>query len=95
MKDMPGMDSSGGMNSAGQFLMGESSGTAFQPSAWPMPMLMNQVGDWHLMWMGQAFIVDTQQFGSARAGDKFYSTNWGMLGAVHELGEVASCSGEW
>jgi hypothetical protein len=86
MKGMPGMSSSDDMNSAGTFLMRESSGTAFQPSAWPMPMLMNQVGDWHLMWMGQAFIVDTQQFGSSRAGDKFYSTNWGMLGAVHELG---------
>lgn len=86
MKDMPGMDSSGSMNSAGQFLMGESSGTAFQPRAWPMPMVMNQVGDWHLMWMAQAFVVDTQQFDSARAADKLYSTNWGMLGAVHKLG---------
>src|SRR3954452_19455766 len=72
MKGMPGMSSSDDMNSAGSFLMRESSGTAFQPSAWPMPMLMNQVGDWHLMWMGQAFIVDTQQFGSLRAGDKLY-----------------------
>src|SRR3954470_13005258 len=86
MKGMPGIHSEDSMNSAGSFLMRESSGTAFQPSAWPMPMLMNQVGGWHLMWMGQAFIVDTQQMGSPRAGDKFYSTNWGMLGAVHQLG---------
>jgi hypothetical protein len=85
MKDMPGMNSEHSMDAATSFLMRESSGTAFQPSAWPMPMLMNRVGDWHLMWMGQAFIVDTQQFGSPRAGDKFYSTNWGMLGAVHQL----------
>jgi hypothetical protein len=86
MQGMPGMNSGDSMNSAGTFLMRESSGTAFQPSAWPMPMLMNEMGDWHLMWMGQAFIVDTQQMGSPRAGDKFYSTNWGMLGAVHQLG---------
>ncbi|MFL6415693.1 MAG: hypothetical protein ACJ74Y_08495 [Bryobacteraceae bacterium] len=86
MKGMPGMDGRDGMNSAGHLLMSETSGTALQPSAWPMPMLMNQVGDWHLMWMGQAFVVDTQQSGSLRAGDKLYSTNWGMLGAVHQLG---------
>lgn len=34
---------------------------------------------------GTGFIVDTQQ-SRPRGGDKFYSTNWGMLGAVHELG---------
>ena len=90
MPDMPGMDGSGmnmntNMSAAEMFLMRESSGTAFQPSAWPMPMLMTQVGNWHLMWMGQAFIVDTQQSGP-RGADKLYSTNWGMLGAVHKLG---------
>ena len=41
-----------GMNSSGMFLMNESSGTGFQPAAWPMPMLMTRAGDWHLMWMG-------------------------------------------
>src|SRR5579883_1661952 len=82
--DMPGMDMSG-MNQAGMFLMNESSGTTFQPSAWPMPMLMTSAGDWRLMWMGQAFVVDTQQSGP-RGGDKLYSTNWGMLGAVHKAG---------
>ena len=45
------------------FLMGESSGTGFQPSAWPMPMLMTSTGNWNLMWMAQAFVVDTQQTG--------------------------------
>src|SRR4051812_47328955 len=44
MQGMPGMNSGDSMNSAGTFLMRESSGTAFQPSAWPMPMLMNEVG---------------------------------------------------
>ena len=74
-----------GMNPAGSFLMRQSSGTAFQPSSWPMPMLMNQLGGWNLMWMGQAFLVGTQQSGP-RGGDKFYSANWGMLGAVHKVG---------
>jgi hypothetical protein len=83
---MAGMNHGKQMNKASEFLMRESSGTAFQPSAWPMPMLMNTVGDWHLMWMGQAFIVNTQQSGPL-GGDKTYSTNWGMLSAVHDLGE--------
>jgi hypothetical protein len=74
-----------GMDSASEFLMGESSGTGFQPSAWPMPMVMTSVGQWRLTWMAQAFLVDTQQTGPLGA-DKFYSTNWGMLGAVHRLG---------
>jgi hypothetical protein len=46
---------------------------------------MIRASDWRLMWMGQAFIVDTQQSGP-RGGDKLYSVNWGMLGAVHKLG---------
>jgi hypothetical protein len=70
---------------ARDFLMRESSGTAFQPSAWPMPMIMTSVGQWRLMWMAQAFLVDTQQTGPLGA-DKFYSTNWGMLSALHRLG---------
>jgi hypothetical protein len=73
------------MNSAGTFLMGQSSGTAYQPAAWPMPMAMTQAGGWNLLWMGQAFVVATQQSGP-RGGDKVYSANWGMLGAVHRLG---------
>src|SRR5664279_384855 len=73
------------MDPARHFLMGESSGTGFQPSAWPMPMLMTSAGNWNLMWMAQAFVVDTQQTGPLGA-DKFYSTNWGMLSARHRLG---------
>src|SRR5664279_1501810 len=76
---------SGGMSSTDTFFMGESSGTGVQPSAWPMPMVMQRVGSWNLMWMGQAFLVDTQQTGP-RGYDKFYSSNWGMLGAMHRLG---------
>ena len=80
---MPGMERA--IDPARHFLMGESSGTGFQPSAWPMPMLMTSIGNWNLMWMAQAFVVDTQQTGPLGA-DKFYSTNWGMLSALHRLG---------
>jgi hypothetical protein len=101
---MPGMEDA--MDPARHFLMGESSGTGFQPSAWPMPMLMTNTGSWNLMWMAQAFVVDTQQTGPLGA-DKFYSTNWGMLSALHRLGggdvllrtmlslEPATVSGEY
>src|SRR5262245_8873788 len=50
-------------NAAVDFLLSESSGTALQPRAWPMPMLMNSLGQWKFMWMGQAFLADTQQSG--------------------------------
>jgi len=89
--EMPGLNlaeghhTAGGMSSAEMFFMGMSSGTAVQPSAWPMPMVMTGAGSWSLMWMGQAFLVDTQQTGPLGA-DKLYSTNWGMLGATHRLG---------
>src|SRR4051794_34236774 len=53
MSKMAGMDHSAmghsEMNSSGMFLMNESSGTGFQPAAWPMPMVMTRAGDWHLM----------------------------------------------
>ena len=95
-----------GIDPARAFLMNESSGTGFQPSAWPMPMLMTSAGQWQMMWMAQAFVVDTQQTGALGA-DKFYSTNWGMVSARHHLGggdvmlramlslEPATVSGEY
>jgi hypothetical protein len=87
--NMTGMDHSSmdhsTLNPAGMFLMGQSSGTGYQPAAWPMPMLMTRSGEWNLMWMGQGFLVGTQQSG-ARGKDKVYSGNWGMLGAVRRLG---------
>jgi hypothetical protein len=48
-------------------------------------MVMTDVGQWQLMWMAEAFLVDTQQTGPLGA-DKLYSVNWGMLSAVHRLG---------
>lgn len=97
--DMSGMDMSMPhtmqMSAASDLLMHQSDGTSVQPSAWNMPMVMTHVGDWSLMWMGQAFLVETQQTGppagrstpQATGLDKLWSTNWGMLGAVHTLGK--------
>ena len=73
------------MNSSSMYLMGLSSGTSMNPQAWPMPMFMRPAGTWNLMFMGQAFLVDTQQ-SAPRGGDKLYSTNWWMASAEHRLG---------
>jgi hypothetical protein len=73
------------MNPAGMFLMDLSSGTSMNPPAWPMPMMMHPVASWNAMFMGQAFLNDTQQSGP-RGGDKLYSTNWFMANAEHKLG---------
>ena len=75
----------GGMNQAGSFLMGQASGTGMNPQSWPMPMLMLSPENWSLMFMAQAFVVDTQESGP-RGADKFYSPNWGMFAASHSLG---------
>jgi len=75
----------GGMNQAGSFLMGQASGTGMNPQSWPMPMLMLSPDNWSLMFMAQAFVVDTQESGP-RGADKFYSPNWGMFAASHSLG---------
>src|SRR5258708_19626012 len=72
-------------NQAGGFLMGLASGTSMNPQSWPMPMLMLNQSNWSLMFMGQAFVVDTQETGP-RSHDKFYSPNWGMFAASHDLG---------
>lgn len=74
------------MNPAGLFLMDLSAGTSMNPPGWPMPMIMRPFGSWNAMFMGQAFVVDTQQSGP-RGGDKFYSTNWLMANAEHRVGQ--------
>lgn len=57
MSRMAGMDhfamGHSGMNSSGMYLMNESSGTGFQPAAWPVSMLMTRAGDWRLIWIGR------------------------------------------
>lgn len=88
--DMAGMDHSANAagtasDIAGAYLMTLASGTARNPRSWPMPMLMPRLGNWNLMIMGQAFLIDTQQSGP-RGGDKFYSSNWAMFAAEHRLG---------
>jgi len=67
------------------YLMSLTSRTSPNPLAWPMPMMMQRKASWTLMFMGQAFLVDTQQSGP-RGADKLYSTNWGMASAQHALG---------
>jgi hypothetical protein len=74
-----------GGNAAGEMLMEQASGTSMNPRSWRMPMLMKSAGGWKVMFMGQAFIADTQQSGP-RGGDKLYSTNWGMFAAEHAVG---------
>jgi hypothetical protein len=76
----------GEMNAASMFLMDLSSGTAMNPQAWPMPMVMKSFGSWNAMYMGEGLIVDTQQAGP-RGGDKLYSSNWVMGNFEHRLGE--------
>ncbi len=71
-------------NSADGYLMSLGSGTSMSPAAAGMPMRMGEAGSWSLMFMGQAFIVDTQQ-ADPRGGDKLYSTNWAMGEATHHL----------
>jgi len=86
MTGMPMPAGSAGMNAAEMFLMNHMSGTAVNPVAWPMPMLMKAFGSWNAMFMAEAFITDTQQTGP-RGGDKFYSSNWLMADAEHRAGQ--------
>jgi hypothetical protein len=72
------------MNEAGMYLMDLASGTSRNPASWAMPMLMKRAGSWELMFMAQAFVVDTQQ-SHPRGGDKLYSTNAFMFSAGHSL----------
>ena len=74
-----------GMNQAGGVLMNLSSGTSLSPESWAMPMRMVSADGWNFMFMGEGFLVDTQQTGPRGAG-KLYSPNWGMFAAGHDIG---------
>ena len=74
----------GDMNKSGMYLMNMASGTSMNPDAWSMPMIMKSADAWSLMFMGEAFVVDTQQSGP-RGGDKWYSPNAFMFSASHDL----------
>jgi hypothetical protein len=65
--------------------MSLASGTSENPQSGSLPMLMQSHSGWDFMFMGQAYVLDTQQ-GGPRGGDKFYAPNWGMFGAGHDLG---------
>jgi hypothetical protein len=65
-------------------LMDLASGTSENPQSGSLPMLMQSHAGWSFMFMGQAYVMDTQQTGP-RGHDKFYSPNWGMLAAEHQL----------
>jgi hypothetical protein len=77
------------MNPAAMSLMNIASGTSQNPAAWEMPMLMAHLGSWNTMFMGLAYVVDTQQSG-LRGGDKLYSPNWFMASAEHRAGAKGS-----
>src|SRR5712691_11900337 len=77
------------MNPAGMFLMNLSSGTSENPASWPMPMVMMHFAKWNTMFMGTAFLVDTQQSGP-RGGDKLYAPNWVMASAQRRAGSKGS-----
>jgi hypothetical protein len=77
------------MNRAGMYLMNMASGTSMNPYGWQMPMIMTEAGNWSVMFMGQAFLVDTQQSGP-RGGDKFYAPNWSMGAVEHNVGAQGS-----
>jgi hypothetical protein len=73
------------MTPASMTLMNLASGTSVNPASWPMPMVMKHFGNWNAMFMGQGFLVDTQQSGPP-GGDKLYSPNWFMASLEHRLG---------
>ena len=68
MHDMHNMQNMQGMNHnfAGMYLMQQASGTSMNPQSWAMPMIMKQARGWQFMFMGSAFLVETQQSGTAR-----------------------------
>jgi len=76
----------GGENEAGRFLMEQASGTSLNPKSWMMPMVAAKTGQWNWMFMGQGFLIDTQQSGP-RGGDKFYSPNWFMASTARPVGK--------
>src|ERR1700722_9128815 len=88
MPDMPGMTGLSTMSDTEALLMNQASGTSMNPRSWPGPMRMISTRGWSLMFMGTAFLVETQQTGP-RGNDKLYSPNWFMFGAAHAVGRGA------
>jgi hypothetical protein len=86
---MPGMNmpaaNAGTAENAAKLLMRGASGTSANPESTKTAMLEAKVDGWRLMFHGEGFIADVQQTGPL-GGDKFFSTNWFMGMAEHELG---------
>jgi hypothetical protein len=70
---------------AQQIVHHSTSGTSAEPNSTPVPMWMKMQGNWMLMFHANAFVMEEQQT-SPRGGDKFFSTNWFMPMAQHQLG---------
>ncbi len=91
MSQMPGMKmGQSGMNMHAEtfvqeILAHDASGTSAEPNSTPAPMLMKVAHSWTLMFHANVFVLDEQQSGP-RGGDKFFSTNWFMGMAQHNLG---------
>lgn len=62
-----------------------NSGTSAEPNSTPAPMLMAAKGGWEFMFHANVFVGDLQQSG-ARGADRFFSTNWFMGMAQHQVG---------
>src|SRR5437660_403897 len=62
-----------------------ASGTSRNPESWMMPMLSARTGKWNWMFMGETFVMSTQQTGP-RGGDKFFAPNWFMVSTNRSLG---------
>jgi len=78
---MPGMSA---MENSVGFL---SSGTSVEPRTTSefAPMIHRSLGNWGLMFHGNAFLVNTQQSGP-RGGDKFFAPNWFMPMVSRDMG---------
>ncbi len=65
--------------------MHAASGTDVEPISTPHSMWMADRSGWKLKFHGNFFVNELQQTGP-RGGDKFFSTNWLMPMAQHDLG---------
>ncbi len=81
------------INAASMFQMNLASGTSVNPASASPPMLMRHYGNWNAMFMGEAFLADTQQSGS-RGGDKLYAPNWFMGSIEHRAGSQGAFEAE-
>src|ERR1051325_5846783 len=70
------------------FLLQQTFGTAANPAAVPMEMLMTRRGNWQLMAHAFLALINTDQTGP-RGREKTFSTNWGMFVAERPVGRGA------